>query len=103
MQNGQKEWRTHLQCNDKHVAQSLRSPLKAALAAVAQHVGGVLPAHVSYSLPHAATVQNWLWASGGHPMTGKRFENERSEGSSGLLGSFLWYRSGLFQCRFRNR
>jgi hypothetical protein len=38
-------------------------------------VGGVLPSHVVFSLPHSATWQDWTWATGAHPFAATSASN----------------------------
>lgn len=68
VQNTHTSWDSHISCNGKPIVMNLRRPLKAAIGAVAQHLGGVLPSHITYSLPHKKASQDWLWATGGHAM-----------------------------------
>lgn len=45
------------------------SPLKHALSAVLQHLGGVLPPHLGYNLHRKVVQHDWLWSVGAHPMS----------------------------------
>ncbi len=45
------------------------SPLKDALAAVLQHLGGVLPPHLAYNPDKRAVTHDWLWSVGAHPLS----------------------------------
>jgi len=78
VQNRAQTWDSRLACNGRKVTWNLRNPMRATLAAVAQHVGGVLPSHVTYSLPHARTAQSWLWATGNHPFAATGAEHGSS-------------------------
>lgn len=49
------------------------------LAAVAQHVGGVMPAHVHFDDASNTVSQTWLWATGAHPLTYTGLGNEFSQ------------------------
>lgn len=56
-------------CNGVVVGQMLAAPLKAAVAAVMQHLGGLLPPHLGYSPSHSAVTHDWLWSVGSHPFS----------------------------------
>ncbi|KAF6255218.1 hypothetical protein COO60DRAFT_237950 [Scenedesmus sp. NREL 46B-D3] len=45
------------------------SPLKHALSAVLQHLGGVLPPHLGYSPGRKVVQHDWLWSVGSHPLS----------------------------------
>lgn len=45
------------------------SPLKHALLAVLQHLGGILPPHLGYSPSRKLVEHDWLWSVGGHPLS----------------------------------
>lgn len=45
------------------------SPLKHALAAVLQHLGGVLPPHLGYNPHRHLVTHDWLWSVGAHPLS----------------------------------
>lgn len=45
------------------------APLKAAVAATLQHLGGVLPPHLGYSPSHRAITHDWLWSTGSNPFS----------------------------------
>ncbi len=45
------------------------SPLKHALMAVLQHLGGVLPPHLGYNLGRKVVQHDWLWSVGAHPLS----------------------------------
>eukprot|EP00742_Colponemidia_sp_Colp-10_P009819 GILJ01010742.1.p1 GENE.GILJ01010742.1~~GILJ01010742.1.p1 ORF type:complete len:1005 (-),score=184.62 GILJ01010742.1:226-3213(-) len=60
-------WESHLACNGKPVAWTLKSTVRQALASTSAFLGGLLPPHIYYSKAHKRTGQNWLWATGDHP------------------------------------
>ena len=41
----------------------------AAVAAVTEHIGGVLPSHVNYNIPRGRIEEDWLWSVGAHPFS----------------------------------
>jgi hypothetical protein len=45
------------------------SPMKHALAAVVQHLGGVLPPHLGYAPARQLVTHDWLWSVGAHPLS----------------------------------
>jgi hypothetical protein len=45
------------------------SPLKHALSAVLQHLGGILPPHLGYNPGREVVQHDWLWSVGGHPLS----------------------------------
>lgn len=45
------------------------SPLKHALSAVLQHLGGVLPPHLGYNPGRKVVQHDWLWSVGAHPLS----------------------------------
>lgn len=45
------------------------SPLKHALLAVLQHLGGILPPHLGYNPSRQVVQHDWLWSVGGHPLS----------------------------------
>lgn len=56
-------------CGSSAVGQTLAAPLKAALGAVLQHLGGLLPPHLGYSPEHAAIAHDWTWSIGANPFS----------------------------------
>ena len=70
VQSNQRLWESHVACNHHPVYWDLRSPLRSIVASVAQLLGGLLPAHVTYTAAHNRTAQSWLWAIGSNPMVG---------------------------------
>jgi hypothetical protein len=44
-------WASPHSCNGREIRWNLRDPIKAAVAAVMEHIGGVLPTHVNYNIP----------------------------------------------------
>lgn len=45
------------------------SPLKHALSAILQHLGGILPPHLGYNPGRQVVQHDWLWSVGGHPLS----------------------------------
>lgn len=45
------------------------SPLKHALSAILQHLGGILPPHLGYDPGRQVVQHDWLWSVGGHPLS----------------------------------
>lgn len=62
-------WESHLQCNGKSLLWDLRNPIKAALAATAEHLAGVLPLHLAYSQAHETAIEDWTWSVGCNPLS----------------------------------
>ncbi|URE06439.1 hypothetical protein MUK42_20614 [Musa troglodytarum] len=50
-------WESHLQCNGKSLLWDLRRPTKAAIAATAEHLAGLLPLHLVYSHAHETAIE----------------------------------------------
>eukprot|EP00878_Enallax_costatus_P020352 GHUV01021506.1.p1 GENE.GHUV01021506.1~~GHUV01021506.1.p1 ORF type:complete len:850 (+),score=172.67 GHUV01021506.1:211-2760(+) len=64
----QDEHPTGMMC-DGVLLQRPLSPLKHALSAVLQHLGGVLPPHLGYHLHRKVVQHDWLWSVGAHPLS----------------------------------
>ncbi|CAI9760976.1 unnamed protein product [Fraxinus pennsylvanica] len=60
---------SHLQCNGRSLLWDLRRPIKAALAAVSEHLAGLLPLHLVYSQAHETAIEDWIWSVGCHPLS----------------------------------
>lgn len=56
-------------CNGNMMGQTLGSPLKSALSATLQHLGGLLPPHLGYSPAHRTITHDWMWSVGAHPFS----------------------------------
>lgn len=69
VQSEQSSWESHLQCNGRSLLLDLRRPIKAALAAVAEHLSGLLPLHLVYSQAHENAVEDWTWSVGCSPLS----------------------------------
>ncbi|XAR50712.1 hypothetical protein NMG60_11005111 [Bertholletia excelsa] len=69
VQSESSSWESHLQCNGKSILWDLRRPIKAALAAVAEHLAGLVPLHLVYSHAHATAVEDWMWSVGCNPLS----------------------------------
>eukprot|EP00798_Chlamydomonas_sp_ICE-L_P013742 gene13741-19644_t len=57
-----------MMCNNQLMARPL-SPLKEALSAVLQHLGGILPPHLGYDPLRKHVTHDWLWSVGSHPLS----------------------------------
>ncbi|XP_013722237.1 uncharacterized protein LOC106426071 isoform X2 [Brassica napus] len=62
-------WESHLQCNGRSLLWDLRSPVKAAMASVAEHLAGLLPLHLVYSVAHESAIEDWTWSVGCNPFS----------------------------------
>ncbi|GLU10466.1 hypothetical protein SLE2022_272660 [Rubroshorea leprosula] len=69
VQSETSSWESHLQCNGKSVLWNLRRPIKAALAAVSEHLAGLLPLHLVYSQAHETAIEDWIWSVGCSPFS----------------------------------
>ncbi|KAL2630290.1 hypothetical protein R1flu_014976 [Riccia fluitans] len=62
-------WESHLQCNGESIYWDLTQPSKAVIAAVAEHIAGIMPSEVTYSEAHENAIHDWMWSVGGHPFS----------------------------------
>ncbi|KAI4380228.1 hypothetical protein MLD38_006443 [Melastoma candidum] len=69
VQSESSSWESHLQCNGQSILWDLRRPIKAALAAAAEHIAGILPHHIVYSQAHGTSIEDWLWSVGCNPFS----------------------------------
>ncbi|CAL1414120.1 unnamed protein product [Linum trigynum] len=69
VQSEQSSWESHLQCNGQSLLWDLRRPIKAALAAVSEHLAGLLPLHLVYSHAHDTAIEDWIWSVGCNPLS----------------------------------
>ncbi|XP_031373092.1 uncharacterized protein LOC116188092 isoform X2 [Punica granatum] len=69
VQSETSSWESYLQCNGQSLLWDLRSPVKAALAAAAEHLAGLLPLHLTYSQAHETAIEEWLWSVGCNPFS----------------------------------
>ncbi|XP_022731746.1 uncharacterized protein LOC111286183 isoform X2 [Durio zibethinus] len=69
VQSESSSWESHLQCNGKSLLWDLRRPIKAALAAVSEHLAGLLPLHFVYSHAHETAIEDWVWSVGCNPFS----------------------------------
>ncbi|XVF69831.1 hypothetical protein PTKIN_Ptkin11bG0112400 [Pterospermum kingtungense] len=69
VQSESSSWESHLQCNGKSLLWDLRRPIKPALAAVAEHLAGLLPLHFFYSQAHETAIEDWIWSVGCNPFS----------------------------------
>ncbi|KAJ4709132.1 Transmembrane protein [Melia azedarach] len=69
VQSEPSSWESHLQCNGKSLLWDLRRPIKAALAAVSEHMAGLLPLHLVYSEAHETAIEDWIWSVGCNPFS----------------------------------
>nr|CAB3446570.1 unnamed protein product [Digitaria exilis] len=57
VQSDDDSWESHLQCNGRPILWDLRKPVKAAIAASAEYISGLLPSHLVYSHAHETAVE----------------------------------------------
>ncbi|XP_057486061.1 uncharacterized protein LOC130772327 isoform X1 [Actinidia eriantha] len=69
VQSESSSWESHLQCNGHSLLWDLRRPIKAALAAVAEHLSGLVPLHLVYSHGHETAIEDWIWSMGCNPLS----------------------------------
>ncbi|OMO53221.1 hypothetical protein CCACVL1_28798 [Corchorus capsularis] len=69
VQSESSSWESHLQCNGKSLLWDLRRPIKPALAAVSEHLAGLLPLHFVYSHAHDTAIEDWIWSVGCNPFS----------------------------------
>jgi hypothetical protein len=69
VQSEASSWESHLQCNGRSLLWDLRSPVKAAMASVAEHLAGLLPLHLVYSVAHESAIEDWTWSVGCNPFS----------------------------------
>ncbi|GER36129.1 DNA-directed RNA polymerase subunit D [Striga asiatica] len=69
VQSEPSSWESHLQCNGQSLLWDLRRPIKAALAAVSEHIAGLLPLHLVYSQAHETAIEDWIWSVGCNPLS----------------------------------
>ena len=69
VQSAVRSWDSPHACNGKEIRWNLRDPVKAAVAAVTEHIGGVLPAHINFNIPRGRVEEDWLWSVGAHPFS----------------------------------
>ncbi|KAH9805472.1 transmembrane protein [Citrus sinensis] len=69
VQSEEPSWESHLQCNGQSLLWDLRSPIKAALASVSEHLAGLLPLHLVYSQAHETAIEDWIWSVGCNPFS----------------------------------
>ncbi|KAL4384256.1 hypothetical protein GQ457_15G029440 [Hibiscus cannabinus] len=69
VQSESSSWESHLQCNGKSLLWDLRRPIKPALAAVSEHLAGLLPLQFVYSHAHGAAIEDWIWSVGCSPFS----------------------------------
>lgn len=67
VQSEASSWESHQHCNGKSLLWDLRRPIKAALAAVSEHMAGLLPLHLIYSQAHETAIEDWIWSVGCNP------------------------------------
>ncbi|KAL6634378.1 hypothetical protein ACP70R_027049 [Stipagrostis hirtigluma subsp. patula] len=69
VQSDDDSWESHLQCNGRSIVWDLRKPVKAAIAATAEYISGLLPSHLVYSHAHETAVEDWTWSVGCNPLS----------------------------------
>ncbi|KAJ4829215.1 hypothetical protein Tsubulata_024524 [Turnera subulata] len=67
VQSEPSSWESYLQCNGQSLLWDLRRPIKAALAAVSEHLAGLLTLHLVYSHAHETAIEDWIWSVGCNP------------------------------------
>ncbi|KAL2330430.1 hypothetical protein Fmac_018011 [Flemingia macrophylla] len=69
VQSEPSSWESHLHCNGHSLLLNLRQPIKAAVAATAEHLSGLLPLHLVYGQAHETAIEDWLWSVGCSPFS----------------------------------
>ncbi|XP_027357760.1 uncharacterized protein LOC113867036 isoform X2 [Abrus precatorius] len=69
VQSEPSSWESHLHCNGHSLLLNLRQPIKAAVAATAEHLAGLLPLHLVYGQAHETAIEDWLWSVGCNPFS----------------------------------
>ncbi|XP_019438758.1 PREDICTED: uncharacterized protein LOC109344415 [Lupinus angustifolius] len=69
VQSEPSSWESHLHCNGHSLLLNLRRPIKAAVAATAEHLAGLLPLHLAYSQAHETAIEDWTWSVGCNPFS----------------------------------
>ncbi|CAH8358765.1 unnamed protein product [Eruca vesicaria subsp. sativa] len=86
VQSEASSWESHLQCNGRSLLWDLRSPVKAAMASVAEHLAGLLPLHLVYSVAHESAIEDWTWSVGCNPFSTTSQGWEISQFQSDTIG-----------------
>ncbi len=68
-QSASRSWASPVGCDGGDARWNLRDPTDAAVAAVAEHVGGALPSHLGYNRARRAVEHDWLWSVGNNPFS----------------------------------
>jgi hypothetical protein len=68
-QSAPRAWDSPFGCDGGDARWNLRDPLDAAVAAVAEHIGGALPSHVGYNHARGTAEPRWLWSVGNNPFS----------------------------------
>ncbi|KAM7268421.1 hypothetical protein ACFE04_010587 [Oxalis oulophora] len=69
IQSDQSFLESPLQCNGKSLLLDLRRPIKPAMAAISEHLAGLLPLPISYSQAHESAIEDWTWSVGCNPLS----------------------------------
>ncbi|KAK2432205.1 hypothetical protein QL285_030338 [Trifolium repens] len=69
VQSEPSSWESHLHCNGHSLLMNLRQPVKAAVAATAEHLAGLLPLHLVYGQAHETAMEDWIWSVGCNPFS----------------------------------
>ncbi|RHN54155.1 hypothetical protein MtrunA17_Chr5g0403611 [Medicago truncatula] len=69
VQSEPSSWESHLHCNGHSLLLNLRQPIKAAVAATAEHLAGLLPLHLVYGQAHETAMEDWIWSAGCNPFS----------------------------------
>ena len=68
-QSASRSWDSPVGCDGGDSRWNLRDPTDAAVAAVAEHLGGSLPSHLGYNRARRAVEHDWLWSVGNNPFS----------------------------------
>ena len=68
-QSASRSWASPVGCDGGDARWNLRDPTDAAVAAVAEHIGGALPSHLGYNRARRAMEHDWLWSVGNNPFS----------------------------------
>lgn len=78
-QSASRSWDSPVGCDGGDARWNLRDPTDAAVAAVAEHLGGALPSHLGYNRARRAVEHDWLWSVGNNPFSGTARGSRLSE------------------------
>ncbi|CAK8533839.1 unnamed protein product [Lathyrus sativus] len=69
VQSEPSSWESHLHCNGHSLLINLRQPIKATVAATAEHLAGLLPLHLVYGQARESALEDWIWSVGCNPFS----------------------------------